>query len=181
MPTFVALLRGVNVVRAKRVPMATLRWLLTDLGYEQVTTILNSGNAVFRAPNGPSWKLAQSIARSLADEFKFEVPVVVKSGAELSKIVDENPLVFAADDHTRFLVVFAQTSSAFACLKAAADLVGPKEQLLLGKHAAYFHCPNGILQSKAGEALLGKVGKLVTTRNWATVLKLHALTETINA
>ena len=161
--------------------MARLRLLLTELGYEKVTTILNSGNAVFCTSNGPSWKLAQAIAKSLANEFKFEVPVVVKSGQELRKIVDENPLVFAAEDHSRLLVVFAQTSSAFACLAGAADLVVPTEQFLLGKHAAYFHCPNGTLQSEAGEALLGKVGKMVTTRNWATVLKLHALAATINA
>ena len=161
--------------------MASLRLLLTNLGYKQVTTLLNSGNAVFSAPNAPSSTFAQAIAKALADEFKFEVSVVVKSAQELRRIVDENPLVLAADDHTRLLAVFAQTPSAFACLAGAAELVVPTEQFLLGKHAAYFHCPAGILQSRAGEALLGKVGKMVTTRNWATVLKLQALTETINA
>jgi uncharacterized protein (DUF1697 family) len=161
--------------------MVSLRLLLTNLGYTQVTTLLNSGNAVFSAPNAPTSKVAQAIAKALADEFKFEVPVVVKSAQELRQIVDENPLVFAADDHTRLLAVFAQTPSAFACLAGAAELVVPTEQFLLGKHAAYFHCPHGILQSRAGEALLGKVGKMVTTRNWATVLKLQALAETINA
>jgi uncharacterized protein (DUF1697 family) len=161
--------------------MANLRLLLTNLGYKQVTTLLNSGNAVFCAPNWPSSKLAQAIAQALTDEFKFEVPVVVKSGEELRKIVDGNSLVFAAGEHSRLLAVFAQTSSAFASLAGVVDLVVPTEQFLLGKHAAYFHCPDGIVQSKAGEALLGKVGKMVTTRNWATVLKLQALTETINA
>ena len=66
-------------------------------------------------------------------------------------------------------------------MRRAAELVGPSEHFLLGKHAAYLHCPNGILQSQAGEALLGKVGTKVTTRNWATVLKLQKLTETIHA
>ncbi|MEX8500212.1 MAG: hypothetical protein AB3X40_07370, partial [Leptothrix ochracea] len=51
----------------------------------------------------------------------------------------------------------------------------PPEQFLIGKNAAYLHCATGILESKAGEALLGKAGKSVTTRNWATVLKLQAL------
>lgn len=53
MPKFVALLRGVNVGGAKRVPMAQLRTLLSDLGYTQVATLLNSGNAVFGAPGAP--------------------------------------------------------------------------------------------------------------------------------
>jgi uncharacterized protein (DUF1697 family) len=161
--------------------MADLRLLLTNLGYKQVTTLLNSGNAVFCAPSGPSSKFAQAIAKALTDEFKFDVSVVVKSGEEMRKIVEENSLAFAADDHSRLLAVFAQTSSGFACLAGVADLVVPTEQFLIGKHAAYIHCTNGILQSRAGVALLGKVGKTVTTRNWATVLKLQALTETINA
>ena len=39
----------------------------------------------------------------------------------------------------------------------------------------YLHCANGLLESRAGEALLGKVGKGVTSRNWGTTLKLAAL------
>jgi uncharacterized protein (DUF1697 family) len=49
------------------------------------------------------------------------------------------------------------------------------ERLIVTEHAAYLYCPDGILQSKVGEAMLGKAGKGVTTRNWATVLKIHAL------
>lgn len=49
MPIFVALLRGVNVGKAKRVPMAELRALLAGLGHTGVATLLNSGNAVFSA------------------------------------------------------------------------------------------------------------------------------------
>ncbi len=52
----------------------------------------------------------------------------------------------------------------------------PPEQFAVGKNAAYLLCAAGILESKAGEALLGKAGKSATTRNWATVLKLRALT-----
>ena len=54
-------------------------------------------------------------------------------------------------------------------------LVKPPEQVLIGKGAAYLYCANGILESKAAEALLGRMGKSVTTRNWATVLKINAL------
>ena len=46
---------------------------------------------------------------------------------------------------------------------------------MVGEHAAYLWCPDGILSSKAGEALLGKAGRQATTRNWATVLKIEAL------
>jgi uncharacterized protein (DUF1697 family) len=175
MPTYVALLRGVNVGKAKRVPMGRLQALLLSLGYRSVSTLLNSGNVVFSAPRSTSAKHAEAIAQALEAEFNFEVPVVVKSAVELTRIIKENTLVSAALDHSRLLVVFAQASSTLSGLAGLADLVVPPEQLLIGKHATFLHCASGILQSAAGGALIGKVGKAVTTRNWATVLKLQAL------
>jgi uncharacterized protein (DUF1697 family) len=73
------------------------------------------------------------------------------------------------------LVVFAQDNATLSGLGAVESLVVLPEQFLVGKNAAYLHCANGILESKAGGALLGKAGRSVTTRNWATILKLQAL------
>jgi uncharacterized protein (DUF1697 family) len=175
MPTFVALLRGVNVGKAKRFPMAQLRALLSELGYTGVATLLNSGNAVFRAAAGSPVKHAAAIADAIASRLKVEVPVIVKSAQELSDIVAENTLAQAATDHSRLLVVFMQDPKALTDLSVIEPLVVAPEQFLVGKGAAYLHCASGILQSKAGEALLVKAGKAATTRNWATVLKLQAL------
>jgi uncharacterized protein (DUF1697 family) len=174
-PTFVALLSGVNVGKAKRVPMAELRALLTDLGYTAVATLLNSGNAVFRAPRGTPAKLSATIAAAISTQLKVEVPVIVKSASELAAIISENPIQTTEEDHRRFLVAFAQDRKALSSLAAIESLVVPPEQFAVGESAAYLLCAAGILQSKAGEALLGKVGKLATTRNWATVLKLQTL------
>jgi len=175
MPTFVALLRGVNVGKAKRVPMAELRALLCGLGYTGVVTLLNSGNAVFRASNGPPAKHAADIAAAIASELKFEVPVVVKSASELAAIVTENAIGQKPSDHSRLLVAFAQDAKALSALASIGSLVVPPEKFVLGKNAAYLLCAIGILESKAGKALLGKAAGTATTRNWATVLKLHAL------
>lgn len=175
MPKFVALLRGVNVGKAKRVPMAELRALLAKLGYTSVVTLLNSGNAVFRASKGTSAKHAAAIAAAISNKLKVEVPVVVKSVTELSAIISENSIKAEAHDHPRLLIVFTQDTKALADLAAIASLVVPPEQFVVGKNAAYLLCARGILESKAGEALLGKTGKFATTRNLATTLKLHAL------
>ena len=175
MSTFVALLRGVNVGKAKRVPMAELRALLVGLGYTGVVTLLNSGNAVFQAAGGAPAQHAAAIAAALAVQLNVEVPVIVKSAAELAAIVAQNPIPVAAADPARCLVAFVQEPTALPGLAAIAPLVLPPEQFALGAQAAYLLCAAGILESKAGEALLGKAGRAATTRNWATVLKLHAL------
>lgn len=175
MPTFVALLRGVNVGKAQRVPMIELRTLLAKLGYSGVATLLNSGNAVFRAAEGTPASHAANIAAATSRRLGIEVPVIVKSAKELDAIVAENPIGIAAADHSRFLVAFVQGARTLAGIAAIEPLVRPPEKFAVGRGAAFQYCAAGILKSQAGEALLGKAGKATTTRNWATVLKLQAL------
>jgi uncharacterized protein (DUF1697 family) len=171
MPSYVALLRGVNVGKAKRVPMAELRDVLAGLGCTDVATLLNSGNAVFRSMTRSASACAAAIASALADRFGFDVPVVVKSAKELGAIVAGNPLRFTEVEHAGQL----------ASLRKIESLVVPPEQFAIGNDAAYLLCASGLLASKAGAALIGKPGQAVTTRNWATVLKLHALALSIGA
>jgi uncharacterized protein (DUF1697 family) len=175
MPTFVVLLRGVNVGKARRVPMEALRGVLSSLGYAGVKTLLNSGNAVFEASatSGPTH--ARAVARAISNQLGIDVPVVVKSAKQLAAIVDENPFAAAAADHSRLLVAFCQTEGELSVLKTIEALVTPPEAFVVGRHAAYLYCAAGILESNAGKALLGKPGRAATTRNWATTLKLHAL------
>lgn len=175
MPTFVALLRGVNVGKAKRVPMADLRALLSGLGYTGIKTLLNSGNAVFRAAKGSPAKHAAGIAAAISARLKVEVPVIVKSAKEVAAVISESPIRAEAEQHSRFLVAFVQDARAVSGLAAIKSLVIPPERFAIGKHAGYLLCARGILESKAGVALLGKAGRAATTRNWATVLKLQAL------
>jgi uncharacterized protein (DUF1697 family) len=181
MPSYVALLRGVNVGTAKRVPMAELRDVLAGLGCTDVATLLNSGNVVFRSRTRSASACATAIASALADRFGFDVPVVVKSAKELGAIVAGNPLRFTEVEYSRLLVAFVQDAGQLASLRKIESLVVPPEQFAIGYDAAYLLCASGLLASKAGAALIGRTGQAVTTRNWATVLKLHGLALSIGA
>lgn len=179
MPTYVVLLRGVNVGKAKRVPMADLKQLLLGLGCTRAATLLNSGNAVVQHPRVASATLAGRVAAALAARFGFEVPVIVKSGSEFGQVVAGNPLTVDEAEHARLLVALGQRPESLAPLADLAPLAAPPERLLIGEHAAYLHCAAGILQSQAATALLGPRGRAITTRNWATVLKLQALVNAV--
>ena len=175
-PAWVVLLRGVNVGKAKRVPMADLRRLLEGLGCTDVRTLLNSGNAVFGAPAARTpGKLAAELAHELRTQLGVDVPVIVERASDLDVIVRGNSLSFGDADHSRLLVAFTADARALATLDAIRPLLAKGEQLAIGAKAAYLLCAKGILDSRAGEALLGKAGRAATTRNWATVLKLQAL------
>lgn len=175
MPRFIVLLRGVNVGKGHRVPMAEFKRLLESLGYTGVKTLLNSGNAVFASSRRSPARHAHSITAGVQATFGVSTPVVVKSADQLSAIVEGNPLGAAASDRSRLLVIVGMDSSALRALEPLLPLAQGKERLVITDVAAYLHCPGGLLESKIGKAVLGRAGKAVTSRNWTTVLKLEAL------
>jgi uncharacterized protein (DUF1697 family) len=181
MPAFVALLRGVNVGTARRVPMAQWREVLTGLGYRSVATLLNSGNAVFIGGKAPAAQQAAEIAAAMTQRFGIEVPVIVKTARELAGVVAGNPIQADEAAHSRLLVAFVQERKSLPALAGVAPLVKPPEQFAVGRDAAYLLCPFGIVDSKAWQALLAKGEGAVTTRNLATVLKLQQMASALDA
>ena len=175
MRRYAALLRGVNVGGAKRVPMAEGRALLEAMGCTGVSTLLNSGNAVFWNPLRTTKMLEAMIHGSLARSLGVDVPVIVKPRAALAAVVAGTPFADKATDPSRLLVAFTRDAESLAALAAIAPFVKARERFHIGEHAAYLWCAGGILESAAARALLGKPGREATTRNWATVLKMEEL------
>ncbi len=175
MSRHVALLRGVNVGKAKRIAMADLRALLESLGYSNVRTLLNSGNAVFDAPNASKAKHAQRIQAALLQELGLDALVIVKSAEELAAAVAGNPLLDVATDSSRLLLAFTNDATALAAIGSMPRTGWGDDLVAVGQDAAYVWCASGILESKAAVALLKGLANSGTTRNWATVEKLHAM------
>jgi uncharacterized protein (DUF1697 family) len=155
--------------------MAEFKLLLEGLGHTQVKTLLNSGNAVFTSPGRSAAKHAGAIGASVQSKFGLSTPVIVKAAAELTAIVQGNPMVPPEPEHSRFLVVVGPDRNALATLRPLLALVQGSERLIITKDAAYLHCPDGLLVSKVAAVLLGKAGRALTSRNWATMLKLATL------
>ena len=173
----IALIRGINVGRAKRVAMADLRAVVEELGYNDVSTLLNSGNVVFSTPDADTVNSATRIEEALATRLGVSARVIVLTAAELAAVVIDNPLGEVADDHSRLLVAVLGNPADGTRLKPLAQQDWTPEVLAIGTRVAYLWCPNGIQASQLAKAVGHVLGDAVTTRNWATVMKLHALTE----
>lgn len=173
----VALLRGINVGRAKRVAMADLRALVEELGYRDVRTLLNSGNIVFTLPDTRRTDPAGLIERALADRAGVSSRVTVLTAAELGAVVRDNPLGVWADNPSRFFVAFLRRPADRSRLTPLLDRDWGAERLAVGTRVAYVWCPDGILESALYEAVGRALGDGVTTRNWATVTKLDKLAQ----
>jgi uncharacterized protein (DUF1697 family) len=175
MSKYVALFRGINVGKAKRIAMADLRALLAGLGYADVATLLNSGNAVFSSASGTADSHAKRIRAAVLAELDVDALVIVKSARQIAAVIDGNALAALATDPARLLVALVNSAQALAAVEALARRDWGDEAMHVGKDAAYLWCANGILESKAAVALLKGLGQTGTTRNWATLGKLHAL------
>ena len=175
MTRYVALFRGINVGKAKRIAMADLRVLLTKLRYTDVQTLLNSGNAVFTGDTAPATKHADRIRQAVLKKTGIDALVIVKSAKDLAGIIAGNQLDAIAGDHSRLLVAMTNEGRSLASVRTLAKAEWGDERIHVGKHAAYLWCANGILESKAADALLKGLKGTGTTRNWATLNKIHAL------
>jgi len=177
-PRRVALLRGINVGRNKRVAMAELRAVVEQLGYRDVRTLLNSGNVVFTLPAKAQGDPAARIEQALAKRLGITSRVTVLTADELAQAIDENPLAHVATNPSRLLVhVLYETSDRSKLTPLTRQSWAP-EAIALGMRVVYLWCPEGILESRGAAAITRALGDAVTARNWATMTKLHALTAT---
>ncbi|MFL6675608.1 MAG: DUF1697 domain-containing protein [Massilia sp.] len=172
---YIALLRGVNVGRAKRVAMADLRKLIADLGYSDVRSVLNSGNIVFSAARLSPAAAAEAIEEALVLKLGVAARVMVLASDELATIIEQNPLLPSATDHSRLLTfILADPSLGEAVAPLGAHDWTPGA-LALGERAVYVWCPDGVLDSAAAAAVGKQLGDATTARNWSTLSKLQAL------
>jgi len=174
---YVALFRGINVGRAKRVAMADLRSMFSDLGYGDVRTVLNSGNVVFTAASNSSEDIAPIIEAELERGNGISARVTVLSASDLAGIFEQNPLVEVATNPSRLLVAVFKEPADLGLLTALENRDWAPDRLALGPRAAYLWCPDGVLASRLPEAIGRLVDDRVTTRNWATVTKLVEMTQ----
>ncbi len=174
MSTCIALIRGINVGKNKRVAMADLRGMMADLGHTNVRTLLNSGNVVFQSRNSNLAKLAASVESAITATCGISAAVTVTTARELDFIVKENPLLQAVDDHARHLVAFVAHPKHLEAVRPMLKEAWLPDALAITERAAYLWCASGILESKLLLTFSQKAGTTVTTRNWATVLKLQA-------
>jgi uncharacterized protein (DUF1697 family) len=168
-----ALLRGINIGSNKRISMPTLREIVESLGHTDVATYLQSGNVVF-TPKGKGDHAAR-LSRAIAEATGHDVAVILRTGAELAKVVAANP--YPVSDPTRVVVAFLgeEVELGDLALGDLSDLL-PDELTLHGREI-YVSVPNGQGRSKLMPGLVkGNLPTTVTVRNWRTVEALAEMT-----
>jgi uncharacterized protein (DUF1697 family) len=173
----VALLRGINLGARQRVAMPALRELLTELGYGDVRTLLQSGNVVLTSPASPD-RLQRELERHIAGRLGVDAQVLVRTRDELADVIERNPLASVADDPRRQQVSFLSAALEPAVARELAKADVAPEQVVVGSREIYAWHPRGLQRSALAKLLTDRrLGVTVTARNWSTVTKLLALAD----
>lgn len=173
MPVHVALLRGINVGGGNKIPMAELRALAEELGWEKPETYIQSGNLVFEAP-GSRATLEAALEDGIKQRFALDIPVVVRSAADWPNYVKANPFTEVAEaEPNRLMLLLSKQSPKPDSAKALQERAKDGEQVKKAADALWIYYPNGAGNSKLTPALIDRLaGSPTTARNWRTVLKL---------
>jgi uncharacterized protein (DUF1697 family) len=172
MARMVALLRGINLGPNRRIPMAEVRALMEELGYEDVSTLLASGNVLF---SGSKARAREKIERGLQRRFDMAIDVVLRTEKEIDALVAADPFAAERDNPARHFVTFLDAAAdADAVAKLEAEDFAP-DLLALTDREVHAWCPDGLMESRLMKAVgKAKLSGTMTNRNWATVLKIHA-------
>ena len=173
---YVALLRGINVGGKSTIRMADLKECVEGLGYEDVSTFIASGNVLFQTPERNAAKLESAIERALERRFRLPITVVIRSRAEVGRIVKAIPAKWIGNDSLRVNVAFVRRS--LDGRKLARELP-PKEgvdEVVATRSAVIWATRRDALTRSGMQKLVGDPAyKDLTVRNVNTTLKLHEL------
>jgi uncharacterized protein (DUF1697 family) len=172
----VALLRGINVGSSKRIPMADLRAMMAALGYRDAETLLQGGNVVYSSDETAERSAGRIRERLLAD-MGMDIPVVVRTAAELASVVKRNPLREQATDPKLHHVIFLSQRPDPELVKALEGEPVADELWMVDGCEVFVWWPQGAHRARLTHAFLERRLKVTATaRNWNTVEKLLAMT-----
>jgi len=176
MPSYVALLRAINVGGRNMLPMKDLAAIFADLGCANVRTYIQSGNVVFETSAKTAATIPQTVAEAIEERFGHRVPVVTRSASEITSALEGNPFLARGVPRNQLHIAFladAPTEARVAALDPARS--APDAFEVRGREI-YLHFPNGGGRSKLTNEYFDRtLGTTSTIRNWRTVEQLASM------
>ena len=179
MKTYIILLRGINVGGHRKMPMTELRQLLSNSGYANVQTYIQSGNVVLQS-SSDSKILKQDLEETILNHFGFEVKVLVKTDAEFKAIYAACPFQNEEKEKSYFMMLDGIPDA--SDLTEISKLEYNGEKVNITKNCIYFYSANGYGRTKFNSNFFERRLKVnASARNHKTMLKLLVMVEEAEA
>lgn len=175
MSRYIALFRGINVGGNNVLPMGELVTILETIGYEDVHTYIQSGNAVFSSGKKIGAEDATEIGREIYRKMGFAPKVILLSVKQLQNAINANP--FPTDDGKALHLFFLESLPERPDIEKLQSLKAKSEEFALDGKVFYLYAPEGVGRSKLAAAVEKSIGVPLTARNWNTVRKLATMSE----
>ena len=176
MGTYVAMLRGINVGARNKIKMTDLDALFVGLGHTAVVTYIQSGNVVFESRSKSAAALASGIEARITRDLGLDVRVLMRTSAELTKVLRVNPFLKSGADPARLHVTFLDAVPDAELARAVGEYDAGVDEFRVTGREVFLHCPDGYGNTKINNGFFEKRLKAIaTTRNWNTVNKLVEL------
>lgn len=172
MPQKIAILRGINVGGKRVLRMAELRELCEQLGWNNVSTYIQSGNIFFESER-PEAKLESELHSAIKDRFGYDVPVIVRSKEELSRVIQKNPFLDTHTDISTLHLTFLRNRPTSEAIEKIQSFDHSPDQFHIHNRYIFLSIPGKYHQTKLSNQFFEKKLEVeTTTRNWKTVLRL---------
>lgn len=170
---YLILFRGVG--GKTQLPVQALREKLTEAGFENVATYINSGNAIVRSSMNRK-KVIATIAELCRSQFDFDKAIFAPTLVEWDELIAHNPYATAAASApTTVHAALLESAPKIEDLQRLRACAAKGEEIEVIEGVAYLHTPHGFGKSKLAEKFDKWIGVTNTARNWNTVLKLAEL------
>lgn len=174
---YVVLLRGINV-GGKMVKMETLRNLLHSMGFQNIKTLLNSGNVIFDCQENDSNLLTNRLEKAFEKEFGFHIDVLIRTMDDIVSLVTSEPFKdVTITPETRLYITFLSGEKK-PTIQIPYEST-EKDFLILATDKRYVITVITLSTNKNTTDMMKllekEFGKKITTRNWNTVQKIALL------
>ena len=174
--TWIALLRGINVVGRRQLLMKDLAAIFERGGFGSVRTYIQSGNVIFQSAHGTARSLAAEIGALILKRAGFEPQVMVLSPRELAAAVRGNPFPEADQDHKSLHLFFLSARPPRPDLDSLTRLKRGREGFVLEGKVFYLFTPHGFPQCELHDKVERFLGVHATARNWRSAQQLLSMT-----
>ncbi len=174
---YIAILRGINVGGHRKILMKVFKEQLKELGFTDIITYIQSGNVIFSSDEPYCLALGKTIKDFIAEEYVYDVPVIVRTVEEWQEVIANNPLIPDGDyDINRYLVILLDKEPDPKSVKDLNQLdFSPDKFVVVGKNI-YLYSAGPVHKSKLTINMFEKkLGVVASARNWKTVLRIKEL------
>ncbi len=179
MPTFIGVLRAINLGSHNKIAMSDLRAMLEKIGFEDPKTLILSGNVVFKSSSSSAGKVEKMLEAASTKHLGVTTDYFVRTAKEWQAIIDGNPFrKEATNDPARLVMMCLRDAPSADQVKALQAAIKGREIVKASGRHAYFVYPDGQGRSRLTIQVIEKaLGTRGTARNWNTVLKLGELAQ----